>query len=79
MKTEYKGNYGEMYIDVPPIPENPPTIVDKWGWKWLYLGDTDEEFVRIAKADENGLVIIATLGHMRRDYFPDLDANNHIY
>lgn len=74
-----EGYFGKETQHLLPIPENPPTIVDKWGWKWLYLGDTDEEFVRIAKADENGLVIIATLGHMRRDYFPDLDANNHIY
>lgn len=72
MKTAYKGNYGESYTEVPPIPENPPTIVDKWGWKWLYLGDTDEEFIRVAKADKNGLVDIATLGHMRRDSFPEL-------
>lgn len=76
MKTEYKGNYGEMYIGVPPIPENLPTIVDKWGWEWLYLGDTDEELVRVAKADENDLVDIAALGHIRMDYFPELDTNN---
>lgn len=72
MKVAYQGNYGESYIEVPPVPENPPTIVDKWEWEWLYLGDTDEEFIRVAKADKNGLVDIATLGHMRRDSFPIL-------
>lgn len=75
-----EGYFGKEMQHLLPIPENPPTIVDKWGNEWLYLGDTFfNEFIRVAKADENGLVIIATLGHMRRDYFPDLDANNHIY
>jgi hypothetical protein len=68
--VEYEGNYGQTQYTLVPIPENPPTIIDKWGWEWLYLGDTDEEFIRVAKADKNGLVDIATLGHMRKDYFP---------
>lgn len=78
-EVKYEGNYGQDRYIILPIPENPPTITDRWGNKWLYIGETDDDFIRIAKADENGLVIIATLGHMRRDYFPDLDANNHIY
>ena len=57
------GSYGLHSYILLPIPENPPTIVDRWGNEWLYLGDTDEEFNRVAKADKNGLVDIATLGH----------------
>ena len=66
----YEGNYGQTQYTLVPIPENPPTIIDKWGWEWLYLGDTDEEFIRVAKADKNGAVAINSLHHMRRDYFP---------
>ena len=58
------GSYGLHSYTLLPIPENPPTIVDRWGNKWLYLGDTDEEILRVAKVDENGLVDIATLGHI---------------
>ena len=63
------GSYGLHSYTLLPIPENPPTIVDRWGNEWLYLGDADEEFNRVAKADKNGRVDIATLGHMRKDYF----------
>ena len=66
------GSYGLHSYTLLPIPENPPTIIDKWGNEWLYIGDTDEEFLRVAKADESGLVDIATLGHMNRCYFASI-------
>ena len=63
------GYFGKEKHYLLPISEDPPTITNKWGFEWLYLGDTDDEFIRVAKADKNGLVDIATLGHMRKDYF----------
>ena len=75
-RIEYAGNYGERYTEVPPIPVNPPTIIDRWGFAHLYLGDTNKELIRIAKPDKNGQVDIASLGHMRRDFFPELNSNN---
>lgn len=74
---EYEGNYGQTQYILVPIPENPPTITDKWGWEWLYLGIVDEDFIRVAKANKEGLVDIRSLTPMRRDYFPELlDANS---
>jgi len=73
--VEYAGNYGQTQYVLVPIPKNPPTITDKWGWKWLYLGvleGFEDEFIRVAKADKNGLVDIVTLGIIRKDSFPEL-------
>lgn len=72
-----EGYFGKETQYLLPIPENPPTIIDRRGNEWLYLGDTYfNEFIRVAKANENGLVDIATLGHIRRDYFSELDTND---
>ena len=73
--VEYAGNYGQTQYVLVPIPKNPPTITDKWGWKWLYLGvleGFEDEFIRVAKANKEGLVDIRSLGPMRKDYFPEL-------
>lgn len=69
-RIEYKGNYGQTHYTRKPIPEHPKTIVDKWGFEWLYLGKTDEEFARVAKPNPDGSVDIVSLGHMRYDSFP---------
>lgn len=71
IKKEYAGNYGQTYYTLLPIPGNPPLVKDKYGYEWLLLGDTDEEFYRVAKPLPNGEVDIATLGHKRKDSFPD--------
>lgn len=69
-EVEVDGYFGKEKHYILPVPENPPTIADKWGREWLYIGEIDEDFIRVAKADKNGLVDISSLGPMRRDYFP---------
>ena len=53
-RVAYAGNYGETYYELPPIPENPPTIVDHSGREWLYCGDIDEYTVRVAQMCPDG-------------------------
>ena len=64
------GYFGKEKIYLNPIPPHPKTIIDKWGNKWLYIGKTDDEFARVAKALPNGSVDIATLHHMPYAWFP---------
>ena len=64
------GSYGLNHYYLNPIPEHPKTIIDRWGFEWLYIGKLDDEFARVAKALPDGSVDKATLHHMRYDYFP---------
>ena len=77
--VEVDGYFGKEKHYILPIPEHPPLIKDIYGWEWLILGDTDEEFYRVAKPLPNGEVDIVTLGHKRKDSFPDLDSDYHVH
>ena len=61
------GYFGKEKQYLVPIPDNPPTITDRWGFDWLYLGYTDEYTLRVGKLYPDGWL---STTRKNKDHFP---------